>query len=314
MLEAFEDRRKANKYLQRSTYELIGKANEILKSYAERGYTVTLRQLFYQFVKRNWLPNSEHSYDRLGVALSSGRLFGLVDWSAMEDRVRFLNAYDVFVFNNSGKFMNDAPNRYFEHVRADQPIYIEIGIEKDAVVNIVERPCNKWRIPYIAWRGYGSQTELYNAGKRIEAKYNEGYEVVILHLGDHDPSGQDMTRDLESRMQMLSHYTPFRFERLALNMDQIKKYDPPPNPAKQSDSRYAEYVHNYGRSCWELDALDPEVIDALVSDAIERLTDIELFEAAKLREEESRNEIRDVAANWQAALNVRNTDNGDYAW
>jgi hypothetical protein len=70
------------------TLEVINRANTILTQYQEQGYVMTLRQLYYQFVSRNWLVNTERSYKRLASIVSDGRLAGLLDWDGIEDRGR----------------------------------------------------------------------------------------------------------------------------------------------------------------------------------------------------------------------------------
>lgn len=78
---------------------------------------------------------------------------------------------------------------------------------------------------------------------------------VILHLGDHDPSGIDMTRDISDRLELFG--ADVEVKRIALNWDQIDEFTPPPNPAKLSDSRAGAYIAEYGDESWELDALEP---------------------------------------------------------
>jgi hypothetical protein len=83
-----------------------------------------------------------------------------------------------------------------------------------------------------------------------------GQDVVVLHLGDHDPSGLDMTRDLRDRLSLYSR-AAVDVQRVALNMDQVGVFNPPPNFAKESDKRFEAYRRQYGDQCWELDALPP---------------------------------------------------------
>src|SRR3990170_923635 len=66
----------------------IDQANEIIEDYRGQGLTLTLRQLYYQFVSKGIIPNTERSYKNLGNVISKGRLAGQIDWDAIEDRVR----------------------------------------------------------------------------------------------------------------------------------------------------------------------------------------------------------------------------------
>jgi len=78
------------KNFRRRTLAMIQVANDIIEEYAAMGFSLTLRQLYYQFVARGLIPNSERSYKNLGVIINDGRLAGLIDWDAIEDRTRNL--------------------------------------------------------------------------------------------------------------------------------------------------------------------------------------------------------------------------------
>jgi hypothetical protein len=82
-----------------------------------------------------------------------------------------------------------------------------------------------------------------------------------------------------------------RVDRIALNMDQIQRYNPPPNPAKESDKRAKKYIKQYGNQSWELDALEPVELDRLIRKQIEIYLDRKLYDQAKETEERERAEI-----------------------
>lgn len=103
---------------------------------------------------------------------------------------------------------------------------------------------------------------MHSAAKRFEGYVYQGISPVIIHLGDHDPSGIDMTRDIIDRMDIFE--AGVGVERIALNMDQIELYNPPKNPAKLSDTRAKGYIEKFGSSSYELDALEPRVIRDLI--------------------------------------------------
>jgi hypothetical protein len=303
MLEAFEDRRSKQKYLHTSTLTTITQANTIIAGYAKQGYKLSLRQLYYQFVARGLHANTIQNYKRLSDVLTTGRINGLVDWNAIEDRVRFLQG-----FGDDGSPEDAAHgigHNYREDLWADQSKYIELWIEKDAIANVAERACSKWRVPFFACRGFASITEIYNAGKRLSRKQRrEGKEVIVLHIGDHDPSGMDMTRDNEVRLGMIMRDESFQLTRIALNMDQVRRYNPPPQPNKKTDSREPGYREKHGSQSWELDALEPSVIEGLILDAVEPNVDVAAFEHAKACEATARAELQYVGRNYERARNL----------
>lgn len=263
----------------------IERANEIIASYSAQGFVLTLRQIYYQFVARDLIPNTLQSYKRLGGIINDGRLAGLIDWLAIEDRTRSLRSNPHWSSPASIIAASAAGFRYDKW--ADQPRRVEVWIEKDALTGVIEPACTELDVPYFACRGYSSQSEQWRAGQRFVSHLDDDQAVVVLHFGDHDPSGLDMTRDNADRLAMFTR-SNVEVVRVALNMDQIEQYGPPPNPAKLSDSRAAGYVTIYGYDSWELDALEPRVIDELIRNHVTALRDGERWEAACEREREAR--------------------------
>lgn len=284
------------KKFQAGSLALISTANEILNEYRAQGLVLTLRQLYYQFVARALLPNKQSEYKRLGGIISDARLAGLIDWKMMEDRTRRLNSPSVW--DSPADIVEAVANQYKEDLWAEQPIRPEVWIEKDALLGVIERPCTELRVPFFACRGYSSQSAQYEAGMRFRGYIKAGQTVTILHFGDHDPSGLDMTRDNMERLRLFSG-RGVTVKRLALNRDQIEQYSPPPNPAKESDSRAADYIAQYGDESWELDALEPRVLGQLIRDEVASLRDDDLWAEAKAGEERNRNDLQSVSDKWE---------------
>jgi hypothetical protein len=115
---------------------------------------------------------------------------------------------------------------------------------------------------------------------------------VLLHFGDHDPSGIDMTRDIQDRLNVFG--AKVEVERIALTMEQVEQYGPPPNPAKLTDSRCAEYVSNYGNESWELDALEPPVLAALIREHVAPYRDQEMWNQVIRKEKEERDALEET--------------------
>ena len=275
-----------------ASLERIEQANTIIEEYAQQGFTLTLRQLYYQFVSRDLIPNRQTEYDRLGKLISNARLAGLIDWASIEDRTRWLRQLPAW--QNPTHFLENVTPQYRLDPWVDQDDYVEVWIEKDALIGVIEGVCKAWGVPYFACRGYVSQSEQWRAGRRWLRKRNEGKRVTVLHLGDHDPSGIDMSRDTRERGRMFSQGGLANFRRLALNMDQVDEYNPPPNPAKMSDSRFGAYVTEYGDDCWELDALEPAVITELIETNIEDFVDPIVWDGTKRREIEGQEKLAEL--------------------
>jgi hypothetical protein len=293
------------KNFREDSLRIIAQANTIIREYQAQGFTLTLRQLYYQFVSRDYIANQQKEYDKLGAIVSDGRLAGLIDWEAIEDRGRWLRKQNAW---DTPKDIVDAcAAQYHRNRWEDQDCRLEVWIEKDALVGVIEPACTELDIPYFACRGYNSQSEQWRAGVRYANHLKAGLKVVQLHLGDHDPSGLDMTRDNEARLRMFidshtHHGNNFEVRRLALNWDQVQEYSPPPNPTKLSDSRAQGYVAEYGHESWELDALDPRTIDGIIRSAVEDYIDWDLMKASEAREKQERKQLGTVASRWEEVI------------
>ena len=268
--------------IRKAGLALIEQVNAVVADYAQQGYSLTLRQVYYQLVSRNVIPNNERSYDNLGTLISNGRLAGLIDWNAIEDRTRGVRALPHW--EHPREIIQSAAASYNIDLWQDQDYYVEVWVEKDALIGIVEQSASAYDVPCFSCRGYVSQSEMWAAAQRIIAQ--AGKKCVILHLGDHDPSGIDMTRDISERLSLFG--ARVRVRRIALNMAQIEQYSPPPNPAKLTDTRAQAYIRQYGGNSWELDALEPRTLDALIGDHIARYVDAEKFKLTLLRQEQDR--------------------------
>lgn len=280
-----------------SSRVLINTANEIIDDYVASGYSLTLRQLYYQFVSKGLIPNTERSYKNLGNVITRGREAGLISWSVIEDRTR--EAKSWLVNETDDEVLHNIQYHVQHNMWKYQNYYVEVWVEKEALSQVIRKPCNALNVPYLACKGYLSASAAYRAGKRFESAQNAGKQGVLIHLGDHDPSGIDMTRDNDDRIDLFGRHSGVDVRRIALNMDQIEQYKPPENPAKMTDSRASDYVRKYGRSSWELDALEPRVIDTLIRDEIGQYIDDEEWGLSILHEREARRNLVKLENNWQ---------------
>lgn len=292
---------------------IVKQAVALIQQYRSQGYTLTLRQLYYQFVARDAFPqtwadkvtgstNNERSYKKLGDIIADARLAGLIDWTAIEDRTREVAGNPHW---DSPADIVEVCSRQFQLDKwLDQKNRVEVWVEKDALEGVVAQAARRLDVQYFSCRGYASATSLWDAGQRLKKYAAAGQTPIILHLGDHDPSGIDMSRDIEERVSMFmdEHWERLKFKRIALNMNQIEQYAPPPNPAKATDARYSRYVEEYGEECWELDALEPSVLDALIEAEVLKHRDEKKFSAQKEQEDEHRANLALAAEHWNNGL------------
>lgn len=287
------------KSFRASTMQIIEDANAIIDRYQAQGYSLTLRQLYYQFVASDLLANTQKNYNKLGSIINDGRIAGLIDWNAIEDRTR--NLHKLSTWDNPAEIIDSAARSYRTDKWSSQDHRIEVWIEKEALAGVFQRVCDELEIPFFSCRGYTSQSEMWRAAQRLKRWEQTGFKTVILHFGDHDPSGMDMSRDIIERLRLFG--SGVEVKRLALNWDQIQQYQPPPNPAKMTDTRFARYVQEYGSESWELDALDPPVLSQLVMDAVFEYRDPDEWEARYKEQEAERDQLNSVSQLWDEVVN-----------
>lgn len=140
--------------------------------------------------------------------------------------------------------------------------------------SVLHPVADKYHIYFGTNRGYSSATTMYDIAKRVKEKILEGKQAVVLYLGDHDPSGLDMVRDIRERInEFLTQgdepvLPDFEVVQVALNIEQVRKHKLPPNPAKITDPRAKKYIEEFGNISWELDALKPEILIGLTEKEI----------------------------------------------
>jgi len=285
------------KRFREATLQMIREANRIIEEYIADGYTLTVRQLHYQFVSRDLYANTQKNYDRLGGVISDARLAGLVDWNAIEDRTRAVATRPHW--SDPGDIVKACASQFAIDKWKRQTHYVEVWVEKEALAGVFERVCRRNDVSWLACRGYISQSEMWRAAGRFRDAASK--ECLILHFGDHDPSGLDMTRDIRDRLNLF-RAGHVEVRRVALNFDQVQQYNPPPNFAKTTDSRFANYQQVYGDESWELDALEPKVLVQLVDDALSAVRDGDTWLEDAEEEQLHRRDLRQVADYWQEAV------------
>lgn len=265
--------------------ERIRIANEIVEEYQRMGLRLTLRQLFYQFVSHYGLANKQKEYKNLGQTISEARLCGLIDWDAIEDRVRVPRA--VPDWPSIDQCVDEAAAGFRLDRWEGQENYAELWVEKDALAGVLEPLASEFHVTMMVNRGYSSQSAMYESSKRFLSRGRGKKGVHLFYLGDHDPSGEDMVRDISERLRMFG-CKRVRVQKIALTMPQVEEHEPPPNPAKMTDARAPAYVEKHGDLSWEVDALDPDTLQGLIRAALSGVLDRAKFDAMIEREARER--------------------------
>lgn len=285
---------------------VVSQIVSIVEAYQQQGYKLTLRQLHYQFVSRNWIVNHITAYKKLGKILDDCRYGGLVDWDAIEDRGR--STEWAYYEHGIPEALQRTADCYRLERQKGQDSHVEVWTEKDALSGILGRVTRKYGIGLAVNKGYTSSSAIYAAYERFIKIFNEGRKVVILYFGDHDPSGLDMVRDIRERLEFMFQNGNYQGEDIedwineehfqvipiGLNMEQIKKYKLPPNPAKLTDSRSDAYIAKYGNMSWEVDALEPQRLVEIVEMNIKMNIDGSIYKEVLEQEVEDIKKIKEI--------------------
>jgi hypothetical protein len=280
---------------QKKTWKKLNEAYKIVKEYQDQDLILTVRQIYYQLMRRGIIvvnkDDKGKEYNKIIDLLNKGRLTGLIDWDAFEDRLR--KPHLPYCATDIQDAFGDIVNQYRINLQEGQNNYIEVWTEKDALSGIIKSITEKYHVNMAIDRGYSGVGALYGAHNRF--KEVEADKIYVLYIGDHDPSGLDMLRDIRDRIQIFNQDRFYDFEliQVALTRDQVREYNLPPNFAKESDKRYKAYVEATGdKECWEIDALEPGVLQKLISANIERLIDIGKFNKLVNIQERDRSEMK----------------------
>lgn len=315
--EKFEDRKLTGKinvackyddgtvrYWQDDKETICDHIKQIVAEYRADGLTLTLRQLHYQLVTKNWIINHDTAYKKLGTILDDLRYSGEIDWNAIEDRGRV--PYLPYWVLDVDDAIQDTVKNYRLNLQEGQENHVEVWTEKDALSGILRRVTHPYHVRLVVNKGYTSSTAIYSAYQRFVEAMRNDQNIVVLYFGDHDPSGLDMVRDIRERLEFMfsngDNYSDlfefsdissrFRIVHIGLTKTQIRRYNPPPNPTKLTDTRAAKYIQDHGRTCWEVDALNPRTLISIVEEQIQRNIDMDLYKEQLQQQEKDIQSIK----------------------
>jgi len=259
--------------------QVVDVTNKVISQYDVR---LTVRQIYYRLISPPFqlFANKMSNYKGFDKILTRAREKEDVDWRRIEDRSRT-------TIGGDGGW--DSPEQFTEYVIQrtkdlwegygrpawrGQENYVEVWVEKDALATLVSNVANRFNVLTYPSRGYSSFTRVKEAIEDRFAEVIDTRNIFIVHLTDHDPSGLDMTKDLEKRISEYSEDSDrIEVHRVALTHEQVKQFDLASNPTKSADPRATKYVAEYGDQCWELDALPPDELEKIVELNVKRWID-----------------------------------------
>jgi hypothetical protein len=274
---------------------IVEATKKILSEYT---FPLTLRQIYYRLVANGLIPNKRSAYNSLSKWLVKAREDAAIDDTRIEDRSRSViarvNAYespDDFV-SAARDWFHNLGSEYYADLWENQAVHVEVWIEKDALSQVVARVAGPFRVTVCPSREYSSYS--YIKREAVDGRLSTvDKPIVLLDFRDHDPSGLQMTEDLQTRFDRYADDLEIEVKRIALTIDQVKKHKLIPNPTKRADSRSAKYVTEYGDQCWELDAIPPDELQRLVTQAIEKHVDRKTWNADLEQEQKDKAALKE---------------------
>lgn len=279
--------------------ELVPVVNEILSQY---DFPLTVRQIYYRLISDpyNLFPNTRSYYKSFDRMLVKAREEEKIDEDKIEDRTRQVIGGEEDVSNKTPEeYLQNRLSRlsnswvwYDLKMWTSQEDQLEVWVEKDALAEVVNRAANPYRVTVFPSRGFSSYTKIKEGLKRFR-KYTlpDNKFAYILHLADHDPSGLIMTQDLITRLTKYGG-SFISVKRIGLNINQVREFNLRPNPVKIADSRAAEYIREYGKDCWELDALPPDELQRIITKKIEEFIDKKAWTERKQEIDEGQEKVK----------------------
>jgi hypothetical protein len=260
----------------------------VLRAIDEQQPPMTVRGLFYVVEILGLVPKTEAGYRQVERQVVEMRRLGLLPYRFIADGTRAVKS--VTTFRSLGECLGLVEECYRRAIWDDQPAYVEIWCEKDAITGVLQEVTDRWQVPLGICRGYPSETFLYNAAERLKA-HNK--PVFLYYIGDLDPTGWNISEVIQRRLSEFG--ADFTFERIAVTPEQVELWQLPTRPAKPKDTR----AKNWKLPCVEVDAIPANKLRELCEEAILRHLDWAAYSATKEAEEAERERLAEITKQFE---------------
>jgi hypothetical protein len=222
----------------------------------------TVRQIFYQLVSSGAIPKTEADYKNTVVRLLGiMRRQGKLPFSWIADNTRWMRKPQTY--SSLEQALDNTIATYRRALWDQQDSYVEVWLEKDALAGVLYDVTAEWDVPLMVTRGYPSLSYLHTAAEALSA---EDRPCHIYYFGDHDPSGVHIPKKIEADLHTFAPDAELHFERVAVTLEQIEKWNLPTRPTKHTDTRAKNFL---GESV-EVDAIPPARLRELCRQCIEQ--------------------------------------------
>jgi hypothetical protein len=266
---------------------------------AEKAQPITGRGIGYKLFSRGLIVSmSRPDMARVYRLLKEAREQGTIPWEWIVDETRSIER--VATWSTLEDYARTMRASYRRDPWDEQPVRVEVWSEKGTVRGVLKPVLDQYAVGFNAVHGFNSATNTMDA-----AKGGDGRDLIILYVGDLDPSGLFMSEeDLPKR---LAEYggAHIKVKRIALTREHVRGLPPFPAVEKRKDPRYPWFIKNHGNDCWELDALDPNTLRDCVEGEIKKLIEPKAWQMWEIINGEEREHLKDVMGAWARWLSKR---------
>jgi hypothetical protein len=289
MTEYFQTGLKKGRGRAQKSLDLI----EAMYRFAEAAQPITGRGIGYKLFTAGLIPSmATNEMWRVYRLLKEAREEGTIPWEWIVDETRSLEK--VSTWANPDAYARCVARSYRRNFWDQQPVRVEVWSEKGTVRGVLQPVLDEYAVGFRVMHGFSGATTVHDA-----ADDDDGRELIVLYVGDYDPSGMYMSEeDLPNRLAEYGgdHIT---VDRIALMQEHVRDLPSFPATDKRKDPRYKWFIANYGRECWELDAMDPPELRDCVEVAIEALIEPVAWERCERVNEAEQESLRTILQNWR---------------
>jgi hypothetical protein len=289
--EQIETCSKKGRGMAQASLDLI----DAMRSAAEAAQPITGRGIGYKLFTRGLIPSMEtKEMQRVYRLLRQAREMDIIPWEWIVDETRSLEK--VSAWDDPEEYARSVARSYRRDFWNQQPVRCEVWSEKGTVRGVLAPVLDEYAVGFRVMHGFASATSVHDV-----AQDDDGRDLIVLYVGDFDPSGMFMSEDdLPTR---LAKYDGDHVElrRIAITREQTRGLPSFPAADKQKDKRYKWFVSRYGNSCWELDAMDPNDLRDCVEAEIEELIEPVAWQRCSAINKVEQESLRDILKGWKAA-------------
>jgi hypothetical protein len=267
---------------------------EAMYTLIEAAQPITGRGVGYKlFVARLIASMATNEMRRVYRLLKEARERGDIPWEWIVDETRSIER--VSTWADPAAYARCVARSYRRDFWDQQPVRVEVWSEKGTIRGVLAPVLDHYAVGFRVMHGFSSATVLHDV-----AHYDDGRLLIVLYVGDFDPSGLFMSEeDLPARLaEYNGHHIDVR--RIALTREHVNGLPSFPATDKRKDPRYPWFVKNYGKRCWELDAMDPNDLRDCVEREIEKLIEPVAWQRCEVINKAEQESLKTIIAKWGA--------------